>query len=300
MSNVSLHDQLNHEPVPFDAAPAETIAEWEPGTFVENLAPHPDGGWLVTVPSHHRIDHVTVDGRHNTFAQLAAMPTGIVTAGDETWVVSGFMGEPGWRLDRVRRGRVEHVCELPLLRFGNGMARAGRRLLIADSALGIVLAVDLDSARAAPWLEHELLTPPAGAAGIPGVNGIVVTSGHVLLTNTARALVLRIPVAATDSAGLEVLAERLVADDLAADGDGTLYLATHLFDTVLRLDPDGRRTDIAGPSQGVETSTSVAIDAGDPDVLWVTAAGERFGGGHVKPARLIRLMVSHPSPSTST
>jgi hypothetical protein len=286
---------LNHERVPFAAVPAETIAEWEPGTFVENLAPSPDGGWLVTVPSHHRIDHVTAEGRRGPFAELAAMPTGIVADGDGVWVISGLIGEPGWRLDRVGRNHVEHVCELPQLRFGNGMARAGRRLLIADSALGVVLAVDLDSKQVAPWLSHELLTAPAEAAGVPGVNGITVIGDQVLLTNTARALVLRIPIAAPDPADLEVLAERLVADDFTVDGTGSLYLATHLFDSVLRLDPDGWRTDIAGPDQGVETSTSAAIDPRHPDALWVTAAGERFGGGHGKPARLIRLTINQAS-----
>ncbi|GAA1139017.1 hypothetical protein GCM10009579_74300 [Streptomyces javensis] len=112
----------------------------------------------------------------------------------------------------------------------------------------------------------------------------------VFLTNTARAPLLRVPAAATDTTHLEVVAERLFADDFAVHDDGTLYLATHTLDSVLRLAPDGRRTDIARADQGVETSTSVAIDPEDPDALWVTAAGERFGsGGHDKPARLIRL-----------
>ncbi|MBL1110898.1 hypothetical protein JK364_00480 [Streptomyces sp. 110] len=297
MSDISLlYDQLNHERAPFAAVPAETITEWEPGTFVENLAPFPPGGWLVTVPSHRRIDLVTGDGRRSTFAELASTPTGIVTDGDGAWVISGTIGEPGWCLNRVRQGDVEHACDLPQLRFGNGMARDDRRLLIADSALGIVLAVDLDARRAAQWIHHELFTPLEQAVGVPGINGITVAGEHVFLTNTARALLLRVPVAATDTTHLEIVADRLFADDFAVHDDGTLYLATHIFDSVLRLAPDGRRTEIARAGQGVETSTSVAIDPEDPDTLWVTAAGERFGsGGHGKPARLIRLRAKQVS-----
>ena len=72
-------------------------------------------------------------------------------------------------------------------------------------------AVDLDSPRATPWLEHEPLSAPTTASGIPGVNGITVAGGHVLLTSTARALVMRVPVTATDSAALDLVAERLLA-----------------------------------------------------------------------------------------
>lgn len=81
MSGTDSH-QPDHEPVPFAAVPAETVAQWEPGTFVENLAPAPDGGWFVTLPSHRRVDHVAVSDRRTTVAQLATMPTGIVADGE--------------------------------------------------------------------------------------------------------------------------------------------------------------------------------------------------------------------------
>ncbi|AGP53980.1 hypothetical protein M271_11915 [Streptomyces rapamycinicus NRRL 5491] len=301
MSDINPRDQLNHERVPFAPVPAETITEWEPGTFLENLAPFPPGGWLVTVPSHRRIDLVTGDGRRSTFAELASVPTGIVTDRDGAWVISGTIGEPGWCLDRVRQGEVTHACDLPQLRFGNGMARDGRRLLIADSALGTVLAVDLDTRRAAQWIHHELFTPLEQAVGVPGINGITVAGDYVFLANSARALLLRVPAAATDTTHLEIVAERLFADDFAVHDDGTLYLATHIFDSVLRLTPGGRRTEIARADQGVETCTSVAIDPANPDTLWVTAAGERFGsGGRDKPARLIRLKTNPSAVPTGT
>ncbi|OPF73810.1 hypothetical protein VT50_0228075 [Streptomyces antioxidans] len=45
-------------------------------------------------------------------------------------------------------------------------------------------------------------------AGVPGLNGITVAGYHVYLTNSARALPLRVPAAATDTTHLEIVAER--------------------------------------------------------------------------------------------
>ena len=93
------------------------------------------------------------------------------------------------------------------------------------------------------------------------------------------------------SIDLEVVAERLFADDLDLDPDGRIYLATHTYHSVLRLDPDGHREDIAGHAQGIAGSTSVAFDPRDPASLYVTTTGGMLSppGGELEPARLIRL-----------
>jgi hypothetical protein len=70
----------------------ETVAELERGTFVENLAAGTDGSWLVTIPSHRRIDRVDRDGQIAVFAELDRMPTGIVTDATGTLVLAGSIG----------------------------------------------------------------------------------------------------------------------------------------------------------------------------------------------------------------
>ncbi len=87
------------------------------------------------------------------------------------------------------------------------------------------------------------------------------------------------------------MAERLFADDLDLGPDGRIYLATHIYNSVLRLDPDGHREDIAGHAQGIAGSTSVAFDPRDPAMLYVTTTGGILSppGGKPEPARLIRL-----------
>jgi len=288
-------DDFHHDSVPLRPVPADTLSQWPPGTFLENLAPAPGGGWLVSVPSHRRIDRVDSTGAHEPFAALTHHPTGIVADGDGALVLSGTIGVPDWQLVRVRPGgAAQPVCELPELRFGNGMRRAGDRLLATDSARGLVLAIDPAAGTSTVWLAHPRLTGPSPDIPMPGANGIAVRDGWVYLSNTGRGLLLRCPLDSPDpAADLQVVARRLAADDFAVHPGGRIFLATHYLNSVLQLDPDGRRLDIAGPEQGAAGATAVALDPADPATLFVTTTGGMVGlddttAGPAR-ARLLRL-----------
>jgi sugar lactone lactonase YvrE len=290
-------DAKTHADVPSRPVPAETFAEWESGTFIENLAATRNGHWLVTVPSHNRVDQVDgVDGGHRPLVTLEHHPTGIVVEDDQAFVVTGTIGQPNWRLVSLRRGgRTELVLDLPELRFGNGMQRAGDVLLVNDSSLGIVLAVDPVRRTSEVWLEHEWLTGPYPDRPMPGANGMAVHQGWVYLSNTGRGLILRCALGGDgDSRAPELVAERLAADDFAVHPSGRIYLATHFRNSVLELSPDGTRADIAGPEQGATGSTAVAVDPRDPSNLFVTTTGGMKGLSDTDcgPARLLRLRLS--------
>ena len=270
---------------------AETVAEWEPGTFVENLAAGPDGSWLVTIPSHRRIDRVDREGHVAVFAELDRMATGIVADGAGVLVLAGSIGDRNWQLVRADHGRCEVVGDLPELVFGNGLQRVGGHLLAMDSALGLVLEIDAGSGDSATWLRHPLLAAPDPGARMPGANGVAVQGDQVYISNTARALLLRCSLGRRD---LEVVAENLTADDFAVHLDGRIFLATHHGNSVVELTPDGGRTELAGREQGMAGSTAVALDPHDPGVLCVTTTGgmrglrDRAG----EPARLVRLRLA--------
>jgi hypothetical protein len=296
-----------HGAPPLRPVPSVVVAEWPEGTFLENLAPcgtHP-GSWLVTVPLHHRIDRVDPDGKRATVVELPNTVTGITTTDLGTFFITGVMGEAGWRLARLddpgaaQPGTGDTVCDVPDLVFGNGLTWDGRRLLAVDSVLGHVVAIDPVRRTSSVWLAHELLTKLDPATALPGANGIVVHGGWVYVTSTERALLLRCPVASNSPADeLEVVAERLVGDDLDIDRHGRVYVATHVLHSVLCLDPDGRREDIAGLDQGVAGCTSVALDPRDPTALYVTSTGGLLNPpeGGVQPARLVRLTLRPLSP----
>lgn len=275
---------------------AETVAEWEPGTFVENLAAGPDGSWLVTIPSHRRIDRVDRDGHTAVFAELDRMPTGIVTDGTGALVLAGSIGDRNWQLVRANQGRCELVGDLPELLFGNGMQRAGERLLAMDSAQGLVLDIDAGSGDSTVWLRHPLLSAPDPRAPMPGANGVAVHKDWVYISNTARALLLRCTLAQRE---LEVVAENLAADDFALHPHGAIFLATHHGNSVVELAPGGSRTELAGREQGMAGSTAVALDPEAPDVLYATTTGGMQGlhDRDGEPARLVRLQLNSDSTS---
>ena len=302
MSSSTPHQTLRHEPGAHRPVAAETVAEWERGTFIEGLAARPDGSWLVSVPSHDRVDVVTPDGDTEVFARLPHHGIGIVTdgAGAGAYVVVGAMHERNWQLMRITAGRAEPVCPLPELTFGNGMAGAGGELFAVDSARGLVLRIDPLRATSSIWLRHPLLDGFTAEQPMPGANGIAVRDGWVYVSSTGRALVARCPVDSTDpAADLETIATHLVADDFDVAADGRAYLATHFHDSVLALDPDGDRTTIAGPQQHIVGSTSVAIDPRTPSDLLVSTTGGMKGVTKPgpEPARLVRLHLDRPDPA---
>ncbi|HEY0577019.1 MAG TPA: hypothetical protein VGD73_23190 [Pseudonocardia sp.] len=286
----------DHDIPPLRPVHSVVVAEWPEGTFLENLAPartHP-GSWLVTITSHDRIDRVDPDGRHETVVELPNTVTGIATTDLGTFFLTGVLGAPGWQLARLDESAAGQstVCDIPDLVLGNGLTWDGHRLLAVDSGLGHVVAIDPVARTSSVWLAHELLTKLNPDTPLPGANGIAVHQGWVYVTNTERAQLLCCPLASRNPADeLEVVAERLAGDDLDIDPHGRIYLATHPYHSVLRLDPGGHREDIAGIDQGVAGSTSVALDPQDPTALYVTSTGGLLSPpeGGVQPARLVQL-----------
>jgi hypothetical protein len=280
-----------HDPVPTAPAAVSVIAEWAPGTFLENLAPAPDRAWWVTSPSHRRVDLVGPDGVVRDRTDLPHAATGIVADGPDALVCCGDPGSTGWRLYRLRDGAAAAVADLGEVRFANGLTRYGDDLVVADSARGALAVVDRATGRTTTVRADPLLTTRDPAGPLPGVNGLAVTpGGDLLVTSTERSLVLRLR-GPLDSGPLEVVAERLVADDLCVTADGVAYLATHTYHSILRLDPDGGRRDVATHAQGVAGPTSVAVDPDDGSLVACTTGGLLAPpDGAPEPARLLRIV----------
>src|SRR5258708_11522335 len=121
------------------------------------------------------------------------------------------------------------------------------------------------------WLQGDRLRPVV--PGYPGSNGIKIREGWAWISISGRRLLVRVPIQPDGSAGaIEIAATRLQCDDFAFGMRGSVYLTTHPEHTLVRLDPSGARTTLAGPEQGMIGSTACAFGRapGDEKALYVT------------------------------
>jgi sugar lactone lactonase YvrE len=268
-----------HDGGVFAPVPAEVVASWAPGHFAENLAVDPSGAVFVSLHSHQRIERYDPGARTvATFAELPTAVTGLAFASDGMlWATGGEVGTAPGRIWRIHPdGTVDDWVEIADATFLNGCTflPGEATLLACESISGRVLAVDARTPGWSPWLTDERLRPQN--PGLPGANGIKHRDGAAWISVTDLDLLYRVDVAPDGTSGrVGEVARDLRADDFAFDTEGSLHIATHPAHTVLRLDPDGSRTTVAGPEQGATGSTACAFGraAGDETALYVTTTG---------------------------
>ena len=277
----------------------ETVASWPAGYLAENLAVSPSGSVFVSLHTHNRIDRFDPVSRSvSTFARLPAPVAGLAfDPSGSLWATGGVIGvTPGyvWRVQPS--GTYELWVEIPDALFMNGctLHRGGRSLLICESLTGRILDVDLRERRWRPWIADDRLRPTTPQ--MPGANGIKLFGAHAYFSVTDSDQLYCVPMKPDGSAGpLALYAGNLRADDFAFSKQGSLYIATHPAQTVMRLMPDGSRFTIAGPSQGAVGSTACAFGRSKSDrtALYVTTCGGLFAPykGAVQEAKLLRLEV---------
>jgi sugar lactone lactonase YvrE len=285
----------------FDATPvvlrpAETMAELPKNTFLENLVFDARGHAYVTSHEDGVIWRWQSGGKLTRFAQVPGKLAGIAL-GPKGDVITSGAGKDGlaviFRISAA--GSVETALALPEAMFLNGMTLLdGQRYLVADSYKGVIWLVDLAAKTADVWLADALLARADDKNPIPGVNGIKRAGSRLVVSNTGKQLLIEVPIDAQGRAGTpRVLREHINIDDFALDTDGTLYGATHVYNSVVRVAPDGRVEVIASAAQGVAGSTAVAFGRakGDTRHLYVTTNGGMFlpPPTGVEPGRLVRI-----------
>lgn len=88
-----------------------------------------------------------------------------------------------------------------------------------------------------------------------------------------------------------VIAEGVPGDDFAVGIDGTLFVTTHPYDTVVSIAPDGGRGIVADERQHVVGATDAAFGRGPTDqaTLYVATDGGAFTSGKAARGQLIAI-----------
>lgn len=288
-----------------DLVPMQRIAQFPINTFLESIAIAPDGTIFV---SNHEAGQILQiqNGEPALFAAfpgkiagLAFSPTGLLVTG---WTAEGLC-----KVDRVAAtGEIETLVTLPDAVFLNGLTHLrDDRYLIADSYRGAIWHLDIaqhdveqhrvEQHSVSLWLEHPLLARSSPEAIIPAVNGLKVFNQTLIASNTEKQLLVQIPLSETGSAGVpQVWLEHTNIDDFAFDVAGNLYGATHIFNSVVRITPEGRTTVLA-EGEGVIGSTAIAFGTTENDrtSIYVVGNGGMFlpPPSGIVPAEVVRLDV---------
>ena len=290
---------------PVERVPSETVATMERGAFLESIAVRPDGTILFTEGTNHAIYRLDLGGEPTVWHESELEPTGLAIDVDGTVTVTGHdsNGVPSLFVFQGD-GSLDRAIPVPDAGFVNGATFVAPGIaLVADAKGGRIFRVDLKAGEIAVWLEDERLAPdPKRNELLPGANGVKVNDGYAYVSNTSRMTLLRVSLIGPDlSPGeIETVAENVVLDDFALAADGTVYGTTHIYDTVVRIEPDGSVATVATAEDGVVGSTAAAFGTGErAQTLYVVGDGGVYlDPDDVVPPKVVALDVSEDGLGT--
>jgi sugar lactone lactonase YvrE len=268
-----------------DMPKPKVLAHYATGNFLENLIVNAKDDVVFTSYFAKEIE-IFSGGKASTFVKLDANPVNLVPNDDGYIVLAhgvDFMkGSQAMAGNNVlvwldAAGKETKRVKLPDVVFGNGLVRTGTDgLLMADSALGQIWRVDLNTGAAAAWFKDDAIGVDPKNPQSLGVNGLRRDGNSILITSSAAKSVFRLPIDEQDkpSGPLALVVKADGADDLAVDGKGGFYLATHT-EKVIHVDAKGVETTVLDTL--VDGCTSAALSR-DGKTLYVTSTGGLFEG----------------------
>lgn len=265
---------------PARAADVETVVSFDlsSGELPEGLAiDKRDNAYVSLIAPVSEIRKITPSGDQSTFASFDVGgfgPLGMaIDAAGTVYVAVASTDPANQGVYSVRAdGAATRLPGTEALTFPNGLAFDRRgNLFVTDAAFGAVWRIPRGGS-AELWL-HDPLLVGTGAlgAGVPiGANGIAVDGNGVIVANTEKATLVRIPILRNGAAGEpEVVAgdpALLGIDGITLDVHGAVYAAINAQNAIVRVDGEAITT-IAGVGDGINGVSSVSFG---------TAMGDRM------------------------
>jgi hypothetical protein len=282
---------------PVMLVPARSVAEFPVNTFLESIAISPD---YLFVSSHldGKIYRIGADGKPVVHAAIGGKATGLALTADGCLLLTAWNEQDTPTVFTISpQGDATVLVTMPDAQFLNGLTpRTGNEYLIADSYRGVIWELNLAEQSVRIWLEHPALARSSVEKEFPGVNGLKIYGDALYASNTEQMQLVKIPLQADGQPGEpEIILHPVNLDDFAFDQDGNLYGTTHIYNSVVKITPDGNITTIAEAEQGVTGSTALAFGQAEGDrtsIYVVTNGGMSFPPATgLEPAKVVRLEV---------
>lgn len=257
--------------------PAQVVAEFPANTFLESIVVSPNQTLFITDHYGGKVICIDPEGVAATHAIVAGKATGLAFALDGSLLLTGWDEQNTpvvWRVSS--EGIVDVLATLPDAQFLNGLTfLSGSLYLIADSYRGAIWELDADQGSVRIWLEHPLLARATPENPTPAVNGLKLFNQVLYASNTQNAQIVRIPIESGQPGEPEVFVQNANIDDFAFDRAGNLYGTTHVFNSVVKIAPDGSIMTLAQAEQGMVGTTAAAFGRSPADLthLYVTTNG---------------------------
>lgn len=185
------------------------------------------------------------------------------------------------------------IVQFPKGAWPNGLDEGPDGMLYsADSQLGVIWRIDPKTGHLDEALRDPALLARPFISLAPGVNGLHFKGRDLLVTVSDRTTLLKYPVDEKGKLGKSsVIATGIPGDDFAIGQDGSIFVTTHPYNTVVRILPDGERMIIGKMEQHIIGPTDAIFgkSAQDINTLYVVTDGGAFTGDPKTRGELIAL-----------
>lgn len=291
----------------FHPAPSRVIKTYEEGLCFEGIAAGEDG--TLYLSGNRWLDFSRSDYYHDAQGELIARkadgierilfktPKGltsgvpVVARDNSIYLTSHGNTSCIWHIDSS--GKALQLAQLPAGAWPNGLDIGPDGMLYSpDSYLGVIWRVDPNSGRVEEVLRDPALLARSFISLAPGANGLHFKGRDLLVTVSDRTTVLRYTMDDQGHFGpAAVIASGIPGDDFAIGQDGSLFITTHPYNTVVRVSPGGERTIIGRKEQHIVGATDAVFGKTprDRNTLYVVTDGGAFEGGPKTRGELVAL-----------
>jgi hypothetical protein len=275
------------------AATVQTIYQFPPGTWVENIAVRSNGNLLVVLFSAPQVHEIDLSATPITARLVASFASksgiqGIVETEADIFAVMPFDSSSYslWTINATSGDTEEVIPVVPDVGVLNGLTKVSNDVLLAaDTKFGAIVRLDVaEKSSSVAVKDNTMIGLPLNLGG--GINGIRArrtgNSTMVYFTNFLKATLNRFSINPTDftlASPIATIASNLgLLDDLAIgahEGDPS-YVMQYILGAIAEVHDDGTWQPLV---QGLDYPTSAQFGRteGDKDVLYVSSSGNPVG-----------------------